>query len=453
MTRPLTHPTPPAAAEPSGGGAGGGFRARRSAAAPVPLLALLLPLLFAAAAHAVTPATLIGPDLETRDVLLSSLRDGEVSYFDRDRRLTRDPATRLVSILIRHDDEPSRAETQANQVVATHDGQRLVGRWLGGTDGGEAVRFEHETLGPLRVTLDRLRAVGDRDALGELADPADPADANAPPPTQDVVILANGDRLTGFLTAVTPRTIELAPTGGGETIRLEPARVAALALANPGRDPAPDLHTLRLTDGSRLLGRGVVIAGDALSVLPALAGSQPVELPLADVDRLNLTGYGYRLVPVADLPRETTAGGTVFGVPTPALAIGHHLQLHAPLSLRFTLPESTERFIATARLDLAGVDPSRRPAAHCRLRVSTEPAHAPPTDWLTLTAEQPQATINLALAEASTGSPSTTHPPTHLVIELDPAANGPVLDRVTLVEPRVLTHRPTAAGLTADPDR
>lgn len=402
---------------------------------------------WAGPASALTPASLVTPDLERTEVLLSGLSNGEADYFDRDRRLVSRSTDELVAIHLhaapQGPTQPRYDAAPAVDVLTLNDGQRLVGTWLGGADGGESARFKHPRLGVVTVPLDQLRAVG-----------AGAAHA-VPRVVRDTVTLLNGDTLEGFVLAVRHDAIELSPADGGAALTLPRDQVRSLVLANPDEPPGTQHHRLSLRDGSEIAVRRLSLDGDTARFHPALLPGRSVALALDQLQRIAFTGYGRRLAPL-DLPRlETQAGGRVFGVPAPPRPDRGDLLLHAPVTVTTPLAPDATRLTTQARLELPdGVDPAVRKLASLRLGVTL--SHAP-THWFVLDAERPVASINLPLPEASS---SDRTPPLagdrnalrSVTWEVDPHRNGPILDRLRLVAPRVLIERPSAAAWTDDPD-
>ena len=390
-------------------------------------------------ASGLTPATLLTRDLERREVNLTGLSGGTVSYFGEDRTLTREPVGTFVRLTLDAEASSPDVDSPPEQTAATGlvelvDGQRLTGRYAGPRRGGEALAWEHPVLGTVEVALDDLRRlVPDRAA----ASPAVPEPGDTP---ADLVRLTNGDTLGGFVVAIDDASVTLAPDAGGE-VTLPLDRVASLSLSNPAAMPADAADLVVLRDGSRLRVMELLITGDALRFDPVLAGGggdgDTVELPLGDVERVDFAASGVRLVDLTDRPMEVISGGEALGLTLPPRVERDGLHLHAPVTVRFELPPGARRMAMTATLDLPeGLPPER--AAWADVAVRVEPPGGAGDD------------VRLDAAERH-GDLSVALPPdaASVDINVDPGRHGPVLDRVRLHDAVLLVetaHPPERAA-------
>lgn len=409
-------------------------------------LTLTLPLLMLCGeAQAATPAILVSRDLESTPVTVIGLRDGTLSYFDEARRLQREPVSGFVQLRGIGADaqqtdpsqaaaEPSAPEAEGEQpdagvsgVLELVDGERLVGSLQGAGEAGDVLRWRHELLGDFAVPLERVGTL--RLGAGGETDAPAAVDGSA----TDRVVLANGDTINGFVEGVTAQWVRVIPGGiesGNAAVDLPLDRVASVRLANPATDPPPGADLVHLSDGSRVFGRELAITDDAATLVRVLDRAEnreekkSVTLPLSRLVRVDFTGSGTRLIDLSRRRSTVTAGGEVFGVPMPPRTQGDALVLHAPLTIRFDLSEGATRFAATATLDLPSATTStQRSLVSLVLIVRSGDTEL---ERFTLDADEPTANINLPLS------------PGPLVLELDPAANGPILDRVRLTNPLVL---------------
>ena len=421
------------------------------------------------AAHALVAAELLTPELQRVEIHLAGLRDGQLNFFDQNRRLRQQPAAAFVRLILRpRDPEPARPD--ANQITTTTptidtpaeppadppamrielvDGQRYLGRWLGSANQGEAIVFQHDRLGQMTLPLDRLRR------LTRLDTPADPALASDPATAAaDRAVMINGDQLEGFVVGLEPAGLTLLLDGAAEPLTLPADRLASLTLANPLDAAANQGDLITLRDGSRARIDGLSIRGDDVAFVPRLVDDlAPVELPLSQVTQIDFTASGLRLIELADQPRRVTAGGEAFGLPLPPVVDAGQLRLHSPITLELDLPEGARRFAAEAELDLpADLPEDRRRFADLVLSVDeantpdadTAPdvTRSPPARRFHLHADQPAASINLPLPAGQTT----------LTLRVDPAANGPVLDRLRLRDAVLLIDAPTPRPGSTDTD-
>lgn len=411
------------------------------------LLALFVLLTLPASLAAMTPAELVGHDLQREQVAVTSLQNGTLSYFDSQRRLQQASVQGFVQLRAIGGRE---ARLPASEPVAElTDGQRFVGQWGGGSSDGESLRWRHADLGAVALPLDRLRVVRFRMPDDDAARQAVQTIATGPTPAQDTVALVNGDRLRGFVLELTETAVVLMPEGeaggdgggasGGEAWELPHERIALLRLANPDASPEPGRQVMMLGDGSRVLVTGLAIGRDQVRYTSALReAAEPGQIDLGRLAGVDFTAHGRRLVPLADQRMQVTAGGEVFGLPAPPRTLGRTLQFHAPVAVRFDLPDTAERFTAIAELATGDGD---------------APPHLP--DWADfelvvhhggdagekryrLHGSQPSVEINVPIHDAT------------LRLEVDPGVNGPILDRLRLRDPLLLIHEPTDPSPASD---
>lgn len=411
------------------------------------LLSVVLSLPLTAIALAVTPATLIGPDLLPRAVKVQAMGNGKVTFFDAERRLQIESTAALLQMRFGRDsrdaasgeeeaaapgnvpprlDSPAKTaidppapagkEPAGKAVSAARidliDGQRLVAAPAGADDDGQTLRFEHATLGKVAIKLDRIHRLL--------------LDATAPiteAPAADRVLLANGDALEGFVVAIKPAGVEL-QQGNAKPFLLPLDRVRAVLLTNPMAKADKPVHVVVLRDGSRLICGEPAITADKLIATAALTGKD-VTVPLSDVDRIELASPRGRLVDLAELPMKVTTGGEVFGLAMPPRVERSVLKLHAPVTVELTLPDGAARLAAAAELDSDGPAGDADWADFFVQLKAGDTAlgrHA-------ISSAQPRALINVAISGKT------------LTITLDAGANGPVMDRLRLREAVVFVER------------
>ena len=364
---------------------------------------LLLCLLLTSAAAGAAPLDAVWTDdsLESRGVGVLSVSDGRLRFVDADRNVG-DASLRGVVRLSFEAEEPG---DEPAGLLRLTDGQRLAGS-VADTPAAspEHLRWRHPWLGERDVPLERVAS------LGVSAPPA-----GAAAPVADEVRLANGDTLTGFVSAVGPRGagVTLEPEAGGEPATLPWSAVAAVRLANPAAaPPAGDL--LRLRDGSRVAVDGLRYDGSAWSVEGA------GEAPAGSVEGFEPGASGLRLLTLDALAVEEPEPAEVFGVPFPAHRDGGALRLHAPTAVEASAPGVAEARLARLRLalepeaaasPLASVDASLGGGEPVRLDAANPVAE--------LRAEGASLPLRLVLGEAE---------------------HGPVLDRVVVERLEVLVE-------------
>lgn len=379
-------------------------------------------LLLTQSTFAVTPATLIGPDLVPRQVNIQALRDDRLTYFDSNRDLRTTDLKNFVQIRdlpgSRNSSDALRPEETPQQTLELTDGQRLVGTWVGASDDGQNLLWRHGSLGSITVGLDQLRAIG--------------LSINAPPlgpTTSDTLWLANGDTVNGVLTALRNDAIEWHTTGANnrtEMLLLPRSRIRAVRLAATSA-PRSANHIIWVRDGSRL-GASTFSLGSDLVIRPTLitepessdpASERLVQLPIAEVTRIDLASSQGHLRDLTTIPMQVTDGGRVFEVSMPPRLEAGSIWMHAPVTVRFDLPAGTSRFATVAELAL-GAEQRTQGWADMDLIVRSEDRIV---SRHRLNAEHPRAHINVTIANQN------------LSIEVSETINGPVMDRILLRDP------------------
>jgi hypothetical protein len=336
--------------------------------------------------------------------------------------LQRDALTNWVSIAFQSParkkeptsrDQPDQAASEVGLIVRS-DGQRLRGRLIGGSGDGQTARWRHPTLGGVAIALDQLR--GFHRNANHLPKAGD----------DDVILLKNGDRLTGFLEAIHETTLTVDPNKADQSLTLPLKRVRALRLANPLQNWPDEQHTLTLEDGSRLAASDLELHEQALRAQAPWLKQGTASFAVKQIRRLSLTGGPWRLIPLARQDFELISGGSAFGVAMPPRVMDRSVALHAPVAVRFTLPNGAKRFSTHVRLaPEAGAEAVARWAG-CTLLI--EPADGETARFSFDGQKARQKRINLAMKPGASA----------ITLRVEPGINGPVLDRLQLDDARIL---------------
>lgn len=432
----------------------------------------------AATGRQLVEAELIDAELRRVTVRLASVGPGGVSYFNAERELERLPLDEVVRVSLVPTAPPTAADDAADasrvdEPTATQgvedsstaepappspslrdriditliDGQRYHGCVWGLDDG---LNITHAALGNATIPLEVIAAIRpSRAPRVDLADDASLAEFDA---VDDRVTLVNGDALLGFVEAIAPSGVVLLPDGG-EPLTVPLDRVRDIRLANPPEPEPLDEHRLLLTDGSRLYGRGLELASgrvlgassssDSIGrlVLDARlpgSGFREVTLDLAGVERVDLAGA--RLIPLSQLEAVSLEAGPVFGVVLPPVVQARGYRAHAPARLAFALPPGATRLAVDARLLADGLAPHAIDLADCTVAWAVLTADAAESvDLGSARLRHLESPSARASAEIMVALPDQT---TQLVVTIDPAAHGPIADRVLLQGLGVLVRQP-----------
>ncbi|MHC4107480.1 MAG: hypothetical protein ACYSTY_05275 [Planctomycetota bacterium] len=294
-------------------------------------------------------------------------------------------------------------------VLRLADGQQFPGEALSGAEPADNVLvWNHAWLGRMEIGLDQIESV-------VFARGAPLGSSNR----GDVLLLANGDRLEGFVTALgDPVGIEVRTNGAGQVLQVPLDRVASVRLATGPKPPVG--WRLWLTDGTVLDATGALLDQEGL-----LRVIGPRFGPEQEPDAVRLTAVAaIQFDPQAMLALAALAPTRVTGPPTRYLVPGPEvldewaplglarLELRGPLTVQYRLPAGGWLFTAKAELTAQA-----RAWGDCELVIRDGQGEVARKR---LNAEQPTATLAVTLNSRE------------LTIEVTEGANGPIHDHVVL---------------------
>lgn len=380
-------------------------------------------------AGAVTPARLIGPDLQVRPIEITTLDNNTLSYFDDQRILQATDINQLVQL--REINGEMLADTSHMPGVWLTNGQYFAGNWVGPNADGSGLVWQHPRIGNVTVSLEDITRVN------WIADTAqsDPRDT----PTADTLTLVNGDTLSGFISSLTEKGIAIVPDTGDASVTIPYGRIASMSLSNGRTQVIEPNHQLTLTDGTRVQADRLQISGGLVSCRVFSPGDSPKELqmPVEALSRIDFWAGGLRLIDLTELPMRTTKKAYVFGLPVPLRVSGQSIRMHAPGEVSMELPDGSQRFAATAELDTQDAPAVMADWSDFEVVVSTggnEP------ERFRVTGLNPVVRINMPASAPG------------LKLRLDPGVNGPILDRLRLRDAVILVRTP-GSGPTDDNGR
>jgi hypothetical protein len=360
-------------------------------------------------ALAVERAHLTDKDLNRSVVRFVSLSGSTIKFFDARRRLQEAPLDDYIHLAwTDHTPPPTAADPLTLRLA---DGHVLPGSFSGIDDEGR-VLWKTQRLGTVPIELDSL--------LSFNAIQLPPRDPDAPEQTfdsaDDVVTLANGDKMAGFVDSLTPESLVLQING--QSIPLTWDRIGAVQLANPLRKEAG--VWLRLIDQTQL--RVERLTMNRRKATGRSFGDRRIDIPTEAVASVDFN-ENYRLVPLSELDYEIESGGTVFAVDIPPRASTDAagrtvVHLHAPIAVRYEAPRGATRFAARAWLHKQDLQ-----WAHLVLAVGDGQGEQ---SRQTLGPDQPETRLNIPLRDRD------------LVIQLEEGLNGPIRDRLRLSDAAVL---------------
>lgn len=349
---------------------------------------------------------LIRRDHRVQQVELAEIKERSLVVGNRDRGWSTVDLAECVA-LVHAELRPTRPH---EGVLWLTDGQRFPGEALSGSRAAAGVFVWNQStwLGRLEVPLDRIASVV-----------LVPGAALPAPARGDVLALANGDRIEGFIESLgDPVEIRVGEGAEAQLLDVPLDRVTALRVVTPRRQPAG--RRLWLRDGTVVDVDRVRVADDGvvrLEGLPFIGESQPKQLNLSALVAIL---FDHRtLVPFTSLELlDRSAPATRYAVPEPealdeSAPLGlARVALRGPLSVRYRLPAARVFFTAEARLP-----ETARAWSDCDLVVRDDDTEVLRVH---LDAAHPVAAVDVALTGAT------------LQIQITEGRNGPIQDTVIL---------------------
>ena len=302
------------------------------------------------------------------------------------------------------------------------DGSRFFGDIVSGDE--EKVVVRHALLGELAIPLEAIAGIA-----GPSNGPAETATAPPQDETRDVIVLANGDRLSGTVERIGADGVKLSVGDATRDLGWDVARDVRLAAT--GDAPARPAAIVELVDGARFSVNRLQWGEDGVEI--RTLGEVAARVPLAHLRAIDLGGG--RRVRLAEIPPARVEMRSFFGRPWPlrvdANAVGDGMRvegeaatggigLHASGRVSWALNGGYTRLLGRI-----GVDDSAGPLAD-------------PTVWILLD-DRPIATFDaLRWNAAARVIDADISGGKTLTFVIDGGRNGDTQDRVDLIEPVLL---------------
>ncbi|MHC5113108.1 MAG: hypothetical protein ACYTGP_01610 [Planctomycetota bacterium] len=380
---------------------------------------------FAAPAPATDEFVLIDTKLDVHEVRVVEINDLMLAYQDAEGEIRTSSLTESIALIRRLPDavvrrgsagplplavpSPVGASSSPPGWLQLADGQRLPGALAGrAPDKEDVLGWSHSWIGRIDVPLDAITAV----TFGT-------ADATLAPGRMDVVVLANGDRIEGYVKALgDPIRILVDLDAEPREVAIPLARSAGVVLVTSPRSPSG--RRIWFSDGTLVDARRFRVADDGyvrISTEWSEPGTPPVEVPLDDVAGILFDAQA--LLPLGRVdPARVEATGPRYVVPAPRrlderapLGLGR-IAFDGPVIVRYALPPGCTRFAAEAILP-----ESSRLWGDFDLVVRDDDREVHRTR---INAQTPTVAINVPLSG------------TELTIELTQGEHGPIQDRLVL---------------------
>lgn len=273
-----------------------------------------------------------------------TLEAGDLLRLEFSGRKTKSPAGPLVLL----------ANGDRLAVVPTGiEGEEIVGEWTAFPE-RPAIRIPLVTIAGIALHLPETRSAGERAVRTIQAENGD----------ADVIVLRNGDRVTGQFQKLTPSSVILKGPAGEVTVERENIQTLGF---NPRFVSFPKAAGPRvlvvMTDGSRVTGRNVALDGGGRLRVEALFGPK-LEIPVEAVGTIQFFGgraaylsdlepADYSFTPYLsghwDLRRDTNVEGGPLRLRGREFAKG--LGMHSRSRVTYDLDGDDRLFRATAGID------------------------------------------------------------------------------------------------------
>jgi len=367
---------------------------------------------FAAPAPASSDLLLIRRPAEMISVQVIEITDQHLTFWREgygDQKINLDECVALIS-------DSARVRVTDRGMLVLADGQRLPGESLSSPkSGSNTLAWSHREFGRIEAASGIIRSVS-------FASHVDPPPAGS----SDVLVLNNGDRVSGLVTALGD-PVTLMPDGSSRSISLPMQRIASISFVSPERKGAG--RRLWMTDGTVVDVAQLRLGHDGLLRLQ-LAGSLTSEsqhtLKLSDVSAVMFDAES--AIPLSSVqPTSITGPKTRYVLPAPVLRdrnapIGlMPIELSGPVAIRYALPSSPMEMVGEVT-----IPPTHRTWGDLDVVILDDEREV---FRARLNGEQPSAPIRIALR----GSEMT--------IRLEEGNNGPLQDTVVLEHPLLLKSR------------
>jgi len=375
---------------------------------------------------------LIDRELNAREITLLSITEDAISYTDDQGRSRQASVGGLVALLPLDQawDAPSDSSTTfgssgaptGDGFLELADGQRLPGEHAATSGDEDSIVWAHPVFGLLAINLDRVASAVLRDTSAGAMD--EQRTTQPVPDDLDQLILANGDRITGFVISMgDPIEIEV----GDEIFEIPAERVSSVRLANP---PTGMRGLVVWLDDGSVVVVTAIDGRDGESIELALPTGQTGVFPVDALDAVafragRLQGLA-AIEPVSQFPLgERYEGQPTRIVNDPVYQSSGRLrapdiEIPGPMRIEWRIPDGARRFATIAEMPFDAI-----PWGDCVLRVEVDSIEQASQR---IDANNPRFEINIPIEPGART----------LTISVEPGAWGPINDRITLRRPLLL---------------
>ena len=404
---------------------------------------------------AAQPMMMTDHTLTTSRIYVLAMDDQHLVYYDQQQRLRKLNLNKLVQL----QSAGYRPLSLPNDIglIEFADGQRLLGHLKARSNETKdtiATSFYWDSMIGVQTTPQNISVFDDRcerkpivssrykrtipvglDDVRSIQFQHSPTPASNAQVTGDTITMQNGETLTGFILGFDADNLQL-QQDSGQLLNVGLPQIASIRLLQDVSLCRADF-TVELIDGSRLHAAKISFNKDTLRMKVSLTGQSEdeLQLPITFLKQLRILKHGYQLMPLRKLPMTITKQSQVFGLQHSPTWTASNLKLHAPTNIRFKLPKHAVNFAATVRLDTTNPNEAPQVLKWANMRLTIQPELSTNPSILQIDAANQTHQIQIDL-QASTW----------IELNLDQAANGPIMDRLRLDDAHVLIHNAQQTG-------
>lgn len=388
------------------------FMSILSGAATAGLLAVTVALAPLAAEAPPEPVDflLVSRTLEVSTVPLLALNDAAVIQRERS-------PVKISDCIALINPSPVAGTSKSKGMLALADGQRFPGEPAepsAAKNDSEVFTWNHPWLGRMEVPIKLIQSV----TLASGAQPPAPG-------ASDSVVLNNGDRYDGFVTALgNAVSIEIDQGGNRTSIDIPLDRVASVSLITPKQQSKG--KRIWFGEGTVLDVQSITVGDDGVVRLGGVTlapGTQVTRMGLNEIAAILFDGKS--MLPLATIaPSRIEGPATRYIVPKPRVMDTSapldlsRIELRGPVVARYALPAGVVRLAAEAVLP-----EGRRDWGDCEVVIRSDDSELFRTR---INGASPKASINVPLGGRE------------LTIEVTQGAHGPIQDTVVLTRAMLL---------------
>ena len=286
----------------------------------------------------------------------------------------------------------------------------ILGRITGVSDDGEQMMIASNILGTIQIELEQLSRVVYKKSK------------KIKQSNDDQIQLLNGQILSGFINKIGVNSVEIQVGESDDVSKIPMGNVASVVLANPIKQNNGKFHLLTLHDQQKIKAINFSYTNGKWFISPQISESNKVILSGLAVQRIDVYTPHGKLVPLSALNRSQEKRKSVFGLKNQTTNQTNNIEIQAPYTVTYDLPDRAEKFVAN--IGLKNGNSHGAGWANSILRVYLDNKLVKEYN---ITLKNNNIEMNISIKGVLS-----------LKIELDPGVNGPIMDQVILNQPMIL---------------